>query len=368
MMFETEMDRPSTTALKIRQTVVKNYSLILIVLVVAGGIGGWAGYTAYFDPEVETEERTTSTWSRTATFTHGAEVTRPNPIYSTGRRLTDQRAYFPRISPFLEGEYQFSYTASSGGNVDVVTELRLLVRRGEGDFWQSTRTLQSSRAVDIGPNREIISTYRFNMNQVRDRLDRVSDTLGETPGQTEIVIRAETRMTGEINGRQVDRRFVDDLRLIPDGDAFLVSDPGQISNNSAQTRTIQREQEYSLLWRGGAPLLIIVGFGGAGGLVYWRRKGALTLTVEERDRLSRDEYSEWVSHGTLPQSFDPDDDEFVELESLGDLVDIAADINDRVLYDSEYNCYAVLDGGYSYVYWPKSVTRTEAAEPAQTQE
>ena len=367
-MFETEMDRPSTTALKIRQTVVKNYSLILIVLVVAGGIGGWAGYTAYFDPEVETEERTTSTWSRTATFTHGAEVTRPNPIYSTGRRLTDQRAYFPRISPFLEGEYQFSYTASGGGNVEVVTELRLLVRRGEGDIWQSTRTLQSSRAVDIGPNREIISTYRFNMNQVRDRLDRVSDTLGETPGQTDVVIRAETRMTGEINGRQVDRRFVDDLRLVPDGDAFLVSDPGQISNNSAQTGTIQREQEYSLLWKGGAALLIIVGFVGAGGLVYWRRKGALTLTVEERERLSREEYSEWVSYGTLPQSFDPDDDELVELESLGDLVDIAADINDRVLYDSEYNCYAVLDEGYNYVYWPMSVARTEAAEPAQTQE
>ena len=367
-MFDTERDRPSTTLLRIRQTVDKNYSLILIVLVVAAGIGGWAGYTAYFDPGVETEERTISTWSRTATFTHGAEVTRPNPIYSTGRRLTNQRAYFPQISPFLEGEYQFSYTSSSGGNVDVVTELRLLVRRGEGDFWQSTRTLQSNQAADIGPNREIISTYRFNMSQVQDRLDRVSDTLGETPGQTEIVIRAETRMTGEINGRQVDRRFVDDCRLVPDGDAFLVSDPGPISNNSAQTRTIQREQEYSLLWRGGAPLLIIVGFGGAGGLVYWRRKGALTLTVEERERLSRDEYSEWVSHGTLPQSFDPDDDEFVELESLGDLVDIAADIDDRVLYDSEYNCYAVLDGGYSYVYWPKSVTRTEAAEPAQTQE
>ena len=368
-MPDTDRNRPAKELLRIRQAVAKNYSIILIGLTVVAGIGGWAGYTAYLDPGVETEERTVSSWSRTATFSHGAEVTRPNPVYSTGRRLTNQQAYFPQISPVLEGEYQISYTASSGGSVDIVTETRLVIRGGEDgiDFWQSTQILESSQSADMKPGRVVISRYRFDMSQVQARLDRVSDTLGQTPGRIEVVVQAETRLTGQINGRPVDRRFVDNLRLIPDGDGFRVSDPGQLRNSSTQTQTVQREREYSLLWKGGAPLLIIVGFGGTGGLVYWRREGNLALTAEERERLTRNEYNEWVSHGTLPESFDLDD-ETVELDSLGDLVDIAADTNDRVLFDSEHDCYAVLDGRYNYVYWPASEANTEATESSTQSE
>jgi hypothetical protein len=343
--------------LRLRQVVAEYYGVVLLVLVLVAGAGAWAGYTAYVDPGVETEERTVSTWSRTATFSHSAEVTRRNPIYSTGLRLTNRQAYFPQVAPVLEGEHQFSYTATTGGSVDVLTDVQLLVQSGEDGtvFWQSTQTLSNRETAGVRPDQPVVTRYRFNMSRVQARLDRMSDTLGDTPGETEVVVRAETRLTGEINGRTIDRRFVDDLRLIPDGDTFLVSDPGQVRNSSRQVETITRERTYSLLWRAGAPLLVVLGLGGTGGLLYGRRNGLLSV---DPDRLDRTEYDEWISHGTLPSSVDPDGDNAVAVDSLGDLVDVAADIDERVLFDADRDCYAVLDAHYHYLYQPTIATDT----------
>lgn len=356
-MTDANADDSRMELLHLRQTIAEYDNVILIALILLAGVGAWAGYTAFIDPGTETEEATVSTWSRSATFNHGARVTGLNPIYDTGLRLDNRRAYFPEIAPSLDGEYQFSYTATEKGNVDIVTSMQLLIQSAEDGtvFWQSTRTLNSREAVGVGPDRTVVTQYQFNMSRIQSRLDRVSDTLGDTPGETEVVVQADTRLTGDVNGRTIDRRFVDDLYLIPDGDAFLVTDPGQRENSSAQTETIQRERSYSLLWRAGAPLLVVLGLGGAGGLVYGRRNGLLSVDPELVDR---EEYTEWVSHGALPSSFNPNGDEVVALDSLGDLVDVAADTDERVLYDSEYGCYAVLDASYDYVYRP--TTRVDA--------
>jgi hypothetical protein len=343
---------PSTGVLRLKHLLSKNYSIAVVALLLIAAVGAWGGYTAFVDPATQTEERTVSTWSRSGEFTHGAEVIRPNPAYTEGRRLEGRQAYFPSISPFLSGEYRVEYTASDASDVETDVELQLIVRGREDDttFWRSVRDLNSTGTVSISPDRPRAVEYRFNMSRVQQRLERIEDTLGDIPGEPEVIVQAETRITGEINGRVVDRTYVDELRLRPDGDSFRVERVDEASDSYTRTESVRTERRYSLLWRAGSFLAVVVGIGGAGGLVALHRQESLALSPSERERLVRTEYDEWISCAKLPETFESEGEDVVELDELTGLVDVAADTGERVLYDPGRCCYVIFGARYTYVY------------------
>lgn len=342
----------STDVLRYRQLITENYAVILVVLLLVGSLGLLMGYTAFLSPSTVSEEQTASTWSKTSEFTHGAEVTNRNPVYDVGTRLRDRQAYFPLIAPDLSGEHQFGYTASENASVDAETTLRLLIRSKEGEetYWQSTKRLAASNDSDLAAGETLRTPYRFNLNRSRVTIDRIDDTFGETIGDPEVVVEANTRVTGEVNGRPVDRTFTSSVVLTPDGDAFVVNDPGRVRDSFSQTRTIQSDTEYSLLWQLSVPVLLVAGFGGAGVLAWLRRREWFSLDRVERNRLTRDRHEEWISHADIPESLDYPESKTVKLRSLMDLVDVAADSNNRVLYDATQARYVVLDDQRCYVY------------------
>jgi|APHM01.1.fsa_nt_gi hypothetical protein len=63
-------------------------------------------------------------------------------------------------------------------------------------------------------------------------------------------------------------------------------------------------------------------------------------------------YGEWLSEGTLTDSIKPDGTDIVELQTLIDLVDVAADTGGRVLSDPTQDCYTTPGEQYNYVCWP----------------
>ncbi len=339
---------------------MENYAVILVVLLVAGSVGLWMGYTAFLSPSTVSEEQTASTWSKTSRFTHGAEVRKPNPVYDVGTRLRARQAYFPLIAPFLSGQHEFDYTASENASVDAETTLRLIIRSTDGEetYWRSTNQLGTSNESDLRPGETLRTPYRFNLNRSRATIERIDDTFGETIGDPEVVVQATTRVTGAVNGRPVDRTFTSSIVLTPDGDAFLVDDPGSVRDSFSQTRTVQRQKEYSTIWKLSVPTLLIVGFGCAGLLVWSRRLDLLSLDQTERNQLTRGRYEEWISHGNVPEPLDYPDSKRVQLHSLMDLVDVAADSNNRVLYDATQGRYAVLDDQRCYVYDEQTATST----------
>jgi hypothetical protein len=66
-----------------------------------------------------------------------------------------------------------------------------------------------------------------------------------------------------------------------------------------------------------------------------------------REELRHVRYDEWVSAGSLPPSAG---ERRVELATLGDLVDLAIDSNERVVHDETRELYGVLSGTTLYVY------------------
>ena len=338
--------------LRVRHVLAENYIVLLAVLAILVTVGGGASFTVFLDPGTQTEDRTVSTWTRTAEFTHGGEVTAENPVYTVGTQLSERQVYFPPLTPILSGEYRTSFTASSEASVDATTELTLVVRGVEDGavLWQSTAPIGTERIEDAGPSRSIQIAYDFNLSREQQRVEQIDSVLGRTPGDAEVTVRADTRVSGEINGRPVGGRYTDTLRFVPDGDSFRVTDPGDITDRTRQTQTVTVEREYSTAWKIGSVFLFVGGIGGLGGALYARRHALLTLTRRERDDLIEQEYSEWISYGSLPSTFDPSDDDLVRVDSLSGLIDLAADNDTRVIFDDETDCYVVLDTAHTHIY------------------
>jgi len=342
----------SADGLRYRQLIDEHYAVILAVLLVVGSVGLWMGYTAFLAPSTVSEEQTMSSWSKTSDFTHGAKVTKQNPVYDVGTRLRDRQAYFPLIAPFLSGEHEFGYAASENASMDAETTLQLRIRStdGENTYWESTQRLGANNASDLRAGETLRTSYRFNMNRSRATIERIDDTFGETIGDPEVVVQATTRVTGEVNGRTVDRSFTSSVVLKPEGDAFVVDDPGRVRDSFSQTQTVQSDREYSLLWKVSVPVLLVVGFGGAGAFAWLRRLEWFSLDWSERNRLTRGRYEEWISHADLPEQLEYPASKTVAVRSLMDLVDVAADSNNRVLYDPSQDRYVVLDDEQCYVF------------------
>lgn len=365
MMNESEDVR--SDLLRARRVVADNYAIVLAICLVLTTAGAGAMYTVFVDPGTQTEERTVATWTRTATFTHGGEVTDSNPVYATGTELSNRPVYYPPLTPLLGGTYRTSYAASSDADVDVTTELSLVVRGvSEGSvLWQSVEPIGSARVEDASSGRTLEVAYDFNLSSEQARVEQIDSVLGNTPEDPEVTVRAETQVSGEVNGRSVDRQFVDRLRFVPDGDSFRVDDPGEISNQSIQTRSVTVEREYSPLWRAGSVALFVIGVVGAAGLTYARRTSWLALSAMEHDRLVEQEHAAWISYGTLPATFDPRDEQIVQVASLRGLIDLAADNDTRVIFDDETACYVVLDTARTYMYRRSASASTTTIGSAQ---
>ena len=351
---ESNGQEESVSIIRIRHTLAENAAVVILLFLIIAAVGGYLTYTTHVEPGVAEEQRTVSTWSRTATFAHGATVTGENPVYDVGRRLSEQRAYFPRIQRVVSGEYDVSYDASSGGSTEVQTELQLLVQ-GRSDqtvLWGSSSALSETTVTDVTPGATTTVEYQFNINQTRLQIEQVEETFGDVPGEPVVIVRANTQITGEVNGRVIDKQYTDNLRLIPEGDAFRVSDPGELTNSTTRTQTIQVQREYSALRRIGGPALTGSGVIFALSFGFARYRRLIAPTDDELDAVSRDVYDEWLSHGTLPDSIDPDGSDIVELQTLVDLVDVAADTGGRVLYDPTQDCYTTPGQQYNYVCWP----------------
>ena len=65
----------------------------------------------------------------------------------------------------------------------------------------------------------------------------------------------------------------------------------------------------------------------------------------------KDKFEEWISRGEMPSL---ESKEKIRIYSLEDLVDLAVDLENRVIYDEKKSTYYVLQGEILYVYEEQS--------------
>lgn len=324
---------------------------VIFLLVGLLAIGG--GVYVYLTPSVEeVPPQQTDVRDFEASVQHSAVVVNSTELYEEGRRLEGQPRYFFRTTPILD--LSAVATVPDDRPVSVSHRLVLTIRAtaGERAFFERQRVLAAEEAtVDDG---RFVVNASMNASSVQQEASRIQDEVG-TLGtvSTQLVLRTtyETESTqgdtyqGTLSSRST-VQFADQGYWLE----------GNLSTSTTESTTVGggvRQQDPNMALVGGLALLGLVALGLAGLFTYWSSR---KVDLEElKMRIDRSQYSEWISEGDFPSG---QGKQYVYIESLEDLVDVAIDTNKRVIYDPEIETYAVADGAMIYYHAadPRSVS------------
>jgi hypothetical protein len=333
----------------------------VVVLLVVALAGGWATYTAHVSPGTTTEQEVVSEWAVTGDFDHGATVTRQNPVYDTGTRLSNRSTYFTGIAPELDGRFLTRVQAASASDLSVSLDTDLVLQSADDEqvYWRVDSGLTDRTVDDVTPGSTVAVPFSVNATEVERRLEEVSDSLGGSPAEPTVFVAVDVTVQGVVNGQQQSASFTERLTIAPGGGTYSVTQPQAVGEQFQRTEPVAVPAEYGPLRTVGGPLAGLAALAGLGALVIARRRGELALSETERALLDyqsdRSEFDEWITQIRLP---DPAFEKpAAEAASLRDLVDFAIDTDAGVVESPDESAYYVVGDEFLYIYRPPSSGR-----------
>lgn len=324
---------------------------IIFVLVGFLAVGG-AAYV-YLTPGVEEiPPQQTDVRDFETSVEHSATVVNGTALYEEGDRLRNQPRYFFSTTPVLN----LSAVAEVPDDRPVTVSHRLVlsIRATANDrpFFERQRVLAADRST-VRDGRYVVNTS-LNASDLVAELDTIRNEVGGL-GTVSTELRLETSY--ETESTQGDTyegtlRSTSTVEFAEQG--YWLG--GNLSDSTTESTTVGggvRRQGPNMLLVGGLGAAGLVCFVLAGVFAHWSsRKVDLT---ELKMRIDRSQYSEWISEGDFPAG---QGKQYIYIESLEDLVDVAIDTNKRVIYDPEIETYAVADSDIIYYHAvdPRSVS------------
>ena len=348
----------------VRSALTRWFVPVLLVLSVVTLAGGYVTYDSYVDgAETVIEQQTVGTWTVESEFQHGTTVTRDTEVFSAGEKLSDRSLYFTRVSPELDGTYTVSHDNTDGNAAVASTDLSLIIRAVEEQngnqviHWQTRDSLETLNAIEVTDGESETTTVSVYIPTILSRTESIQNDLGAAPGQTEILLVADTTLESSVAGETVTDTRTDRIEIVPGQSVYRVSTTTAEAGSYDVTEQVTRTIEPTRLELYGGPALFLLGLFCMAFLGTARRRDWLAVTERERVRnefeRARDDFDKWISAARIP---DADSRTPVPTDSLVDLADIAIDSNSRVLEDGEQ--YAVLVDSEIYTY-----TAPPAADP-----
>lgn len=377
-------DHPRETswlAPKTRSRLSRSFTALVVACLLVTAAGGYLTYTGYSETTT-TETAVVGSWEVDTGFEHGGTVRDDTAMFNAGQRMENRPLYFSRLTPTLEGAYVVSHKGDAK-TATATGELRLVIRSVETGneettvYWQESEQLAATEASDLRAGEHQRTAFAVDTVAVTERIDEIQSDLGATPGQTEVVVVADTVVEATVEGeRHVDERE-DRLQLslstsIADQQNGTRAISGVYRPTASvagpatyeTTRSAEVPVEPSPIAQAGGPALFVLGLLGVLVAVGLRYTGALDLTPAERRRLAfeteRADNAEWISRGIPPA----EPDRRVELDSLEGAVGVAIDSNRRVIeVDETPPQYVVIVDNVTYVFEPPAVPADPIGAP-----
>lgn len=334
-----------STATQIKYYLVL-YGRVVSFVAIAAAIAafGAAGYV-YTNPPIEqTSPEETNVQSFSFNTDHRATVTGPTQLYNQGRTLRNHPVYFRNVSP----DITFATTVSVPENRQVNITHRIVVNyaatfRGEV-FWTRQEVLAAEQwTVRDG---QVQTNTTLTVEDYLSRITPFEEAVGSTgtlSRELEFMISYDSP-TGDGSAYNGELRSTATIQSSPD--AYWISSDIGSSTTKSQTRPPEQ-------FRGEPDMQRVQLLGGSGSLLFFsglvifiwaRRQGSPT---ELELAVVRDRYDEWISQGEFPTGVAS---EYIFINSIEDLVDIAIDTNKRVIHDSNLDTYSVVDDQIVYYY------------------
>lgn len=317
---------------------VSTYGFVLaVVLAVLGLLAIGAAGQTYLNPPVETVSEETHQQTITSEVHTAATVVNDTALYEENQELRDMPVYFVNATPNLT--YQVRTTGPSDATFDVEQRLVLHMQaaRGGDVFWESHRILAGDAAtVDDGVH---WVNATVDMTDIRTTIEEKQRAVG-TMGSFEVQIRLDTTYeTPQYSGT-----LSASTALVTTGRGYWLESRPAASETHSQVETQTVVQDPDL---GRVGVLIGLGILGLIGATLVFRTYRTLDHEQLATQRARAKYEEWISNGEIPTKSEK---EYVRVDSLEDLVDIAIDTSKRVIYDTELDAYAVVEGDLVYSY------------------
>lgn len=186
---------------------------------------------------------------------------------------------------------------------------------------------------------DVISAY--------NSITQISSELMFQNGVYQLVVNSDIKLTGTVNGIQIDRSLTQSLPLILQQVSFsvpksqdIITDISFNDNNSSpslkQTLIELIQNNYIQISITGSLLLLLIFL-----LMIGKRN-------KSEDEIHHKRYKEWITEGSVEVK----DKLKINILNLEGLVDLAIDLDKRVIYDSKINKYYVLTEDIVYLYDP----------------
>ncbi len=311
---------------------------IAIVLVLGGFLALGGAWTINDDPPTERVTETTEALSIESTYGSQAVVGNNSALYEPNTTLRNMPVYFYNGTQNVTVAVNTSLAPVQSTGVQTRLVLEYTADRNGQVFWEN-RTLLAASNETVDGNASTL-TATLNMSAVRDFIEETRSAIGGVGTvQADLVatVRYETdRFSGTLNGSS---------RVVTTGRAYWFegSSVGNQTHVTTTVREVTGERDMvSVLGIGALGVAMLIA---AVGVVLLQRRGIDMAQIESE--LTRTRYDEWISKGEIPTKLQK---AYVKTDTLVDLVDIAIDSNKRVIYDTEYDAYAVVETDVVYYY------------------
>ncbi|MCQ4333675.1 DUF5305 domain-containing protein [Natronomonas sp. F2-12] len=313
---------------------------VLVVLGIAAIAAG--GYVYTNPPTEEIPPQETDVQEFSASIDHSAEVVETTPLYESGTTVENQPVYFTNATPDLRIVATANVPDDRPVNVSHELTLYREITFQETVFWDEQEMLAADRTVVEDGQLRIEA--ELDVRSVAARNAEIDGVLADVGSVTTGIRLRTTYETESTDGEPYEGELTTGSQIqITDRAYWFQSDFGASATESQTTAGSVREQppNFTLVGAlGGLGILLVLG---GIGLAYWSSRTADVRDLEEQ--VYRARYDEWISEGDFPTDAGK---QYVYINSLEDLVDIAIDTGKRVIHDPELEVYGVVDEDIVY--------------------
>ncbi len=332
-----------------RKVVIGEYfPVIAVLLCIVAAFGGFLTFQS-FRTDYESVREETFLTSYSGSYEHEAVVVEDSVLWSEGEVLRNRSDYLSRFMPVLDARFDLEFSrALTSGEVSLSSGILLTLTIGGEVYWEDF--IVKDEVSESFPRREVGTSFEISPEIVENLKDEIRESIGVEVGSLRARILTKVDISGEIEGEGVDRSEELEMVIEERGPLYNVSTDSVDRRITKTTyvdvpvETPTREKILSILLLV-VPLSIL-------GLVAYEWRGIDEEEVKAfRESRKKSEFDDWISRGKVP---DLEFREEIKIDSLKDLVDLAVDLEKRVIYDEGKSTYYVFHEDILYTYGESS--------------
>ena len=393
------------TFLKLKNAIINRHKILILTLgmmVIVSGL--WIHEAS--KPVYGDREEVLSSYTYHGSYTYTVPITKANPLYPIGTALKmGMPAYFFVVSPTIDMSFTYRLEATDSADISGKLETMIIATGKEGSgteepgaeksgaegagteksgtersgtersgtersgtersgteksgtegsgtgekiFWQKEFPLKSEDDVDTWKGTSVTKNFSINVSEIQSEVKNLQDQLNY-PRDATIEIVNRVNYQGKINGEKVQGTKDFAIPLVISLSYYKLPeklDLSQETNTTKKVSFMSNPPPSTII----IPLsLFLLSSVLIGMTLFFMRMGKVEPGYIEKleNERRRSSFREFISRGKLPE--DGNSLIKIEISSLQELVDTAADTNSRVVYDTDAEIYFMINSGVMYFF------------------